>query len=404
METNKAAGTAREARLMAGIPAIHAGIYRRIRFSVGDPVAVVDLPKVDGTEVGGASRVGAWETTLILRDIEMDRARRQARVDRVHCPRDFAPAGGLSGDRETATAQAAAECVRRSGCVRVVVDRSLPAIYSEMLHRAAIAVRCDTEWGIVERRQKDPQEIAWIAEAQGVTESVMERACRTIAGAQADRDGYLLLDGSPLTSERMMRLITGWLLDAGYSNPGSIVAGGPVGADCHDHGHGPLRTGQPVIVDIYPKNQTTLYNGDCTRTVVHGQIPDPVAAMHRAVVAAKKAAIATIRAGVTGEQVHRATLGALAACGYQSGFPPAGSADEIATITHGTGHGIGLDVHEPPLLDLGGPELRVGECVTVEPGLYAKAYGGVRVEDIVVVTEEGCQNLNRLPEGLCWGD
>ena len=99
METNKAAGTAREARLMAGIPAIHAGIYRTIRFSVGDPVAVVDLPKVDGTEVHGASRVGAWETTLILRDIEMDRARRQARVDRVHCPRDFAPAGGLSGDR-----------------------------------------------------------------------------------------------------------------------------------------------------------------------------------------------------------------------------------------------------------------------------------------------------------------
>ncbi|MFN5951142.1 MAG: M24 family metallopeptidase, partial [Pirellulaceae bacterium] len=314
METNKAKGTAREARLMAGIPAIHAGIYRRIRFSVGDPVAVVDLPKVDG-----ANSEEAWETTLILRDIEMDRARRQARVDRVHCPRDFAPTDGLSGDRETATAQAAAECVRRSGCASVVVDRSLPAIYSEMMQRAGIAVRCDTEWGIVERRQKDQQEIAWIAEAQAVTESVMERACRTIAAAQADRDGYLLLDGSPLTSERMMRLITGWLLDAGYSNPGSIVAGGPVGADCHDHGHGPLRTGQPVIVDIYPKNQATLYNGDCTRTVVHGQIPDPVAAMHRAVVAAKKAAIATIRPGVTGEQVHRATLGALEACGYRSG-------------------------------------------------------------------------------------
>ncbi|MFN5950013.1 MAG: M24 family metallopeptidase, partial [Pirellulaceae bacterium] len=90
--------------------------------------------------------------------------------------------------------------------------------------------------------------------------------------------------------------------------------------------------------------------------------------------------------------------------GYRSGFPPAGSAEEVATITHGTGHGIGLDVHEPPLLDLGGPTLLVGECITVEPGLYAKAYGGVRVEDIVVVTEDGCRNLNRLPEGLHWGD
>jgi Xaa-Pro aminopeptidase len=378
-------------RLQAGIPALNAGLYRRIRFLVGDPVAVVEVPSGQG-----------YTSTLILRDIEMQRAKKSAKVDNVACPKEFEPSGGLSGDRETATAQSAAECLRRANVTKVIVDRSLPMIFAEMLRRASIEVQCDIEWGVLERRQKDEQELIWIQKAQSVTEEVMELACIMIARASADKTGQLVSDGQPLTSDYVRAKIDQWLIDRGYSNPSSIVASGPIGADCHNYGSGGIFTGQPVIVDIFPRDKTTLYNGDCTRTVVHGDIPDKVAEMHRAVVLAKAAATAATRAGVTGEQVHEATIKSIEASGFKMGLPPEGASPDFTSMTHGTGHGLGLEVHEPPLLDRGGPALLVGDVLTIEPGLYCPAIGGVRVEDMVVVTESGCRNFNRLPEGLRW--
>jgi Xaa-Pro aminopeptidase len=173
-------------------------------------------------------------------------------------------------------------------------------------------------------------------------------------------------------------------------------------ADCHNLGSGPLRTGQPVIIDVFPRDRVTLYHGDCTRTVVHGDIPEEIRQMHAAVVQAKTAAIAAVRAGVTGESVHRATAEAIQRGGFQMGLPDDDAPESCCAMIHGTGHGVGLDVHEPPLLDGGGPELVAGDVLTVEPGLYRKDLGGVRVEDMVVVTQDGCENLNRLPESLQW--
>ncbi len=379
-------------RMMAGIPALNAGLYRRIRFLVGDPVAWIEV--ADGN--------GPKQSTLILRDIEMQRARASANATKVACPSDFTPPGGLSGDRETATAQSATEFVRITGCKEVIVDRSLPMIYAEMLSRAGILVRCDTEWGLIERRQKDGSEIAAIRYAQQQTEAVMRMACEAIAHAQVGVDNVLIIDGQPLTSERMQSKIDVWLLERGFSNPMSIVAGGPVGADCHDHGHGTLKSMEPIIVDIFPRDKKTLYNGDCTRTVVHGKISDKIASMHAAVAKAKAAATSAVRAGVTGQFVHEATSRSIEASGYQMGFPPNDASDDFTSMTHGTGHGLGLEVHEPPLLAPGGPELLVGDVVTIEPGLYCKAIGGIRLEDMVVVTEDGCINLNSLPEVLSW--
>ncbi len=109
-----------------------------------------------------------------------------------------------------------------------------------------------------------------------------------------------------------------------------------------------------------------------------------------------------IRPGVTGEEVHLATTSAVLAAGYSVGLPDEDAANSYCALTHGTGHGVGLDVHEPPLLDLKGPPLVLGDAVTVEPGLYRADIGGVRVEDIVIVTGDGCETLNRLAEGLDW--
>jgi len=378
--------------LMAGIPEINASLYRRLRFSVGDPAALIELP----------GEGGQLHSILILRDIEMQRARQHARVDRVACPADFAPAGGLSGDRETATAQAVAECLRQHGIRRVIGDRTLPLIFSDLVRHAGIDVQCDPDLGVLDRRAKDAEEIDWLRECQGVTEGVMEMACRLVAGAALRADGVLLHDGQPLTSERVRIAIDHWLLDRGYLNPPSIVAGGPRGADCHDIGSGQLRTGEPVIIDIFPQNRTTRYWGDCTRTVVHGEVPAELSRMHAATVDAKQAAIAAIRPDVTGEAVHQATREIIEACGFAMGLPSADQPDSYCAMTHGTGHGVGLNVHEPPLLDVNGPTLVMGDVLTVEPGLYRRDLGGVRVEDMVVVHADGCENLNSLYEGLDW--
>lgn len=381
-----------DVQLMAGIPERNAALYHRLRFSVGDPAAVIDFG------VGGQPS----ESLLILRDIEMQRARQHARVDRVACPADFTPDTGLSGDRETATAQAVAECLKRQGTRRVVADRSLPLIYAEMIRQVGIDVELDPDLGVLQRRSKDEQELDWIRQAQNATESAMRMACELVAHATAGADGSLTHKGEPLTAERVRAAIDHWLLDRGYSNPSAIVAGGPAGADCHNLGQGPLITEQPVIIDIFPCNRATHYNGDCTRTVVHGQISDELVRMHEAVRAAKAAATSATRAGVTGEAVHLATAEVIRQRGFEMGLPGPDDALSYCAMTHGTGHGIGLDVHEPPLLDMKGPELVVGDVLTIEPGLYRRDLGGVRVEDMVVVTQNGCENFNSLPEGLDW--
>ncbi len=373
----------------AGIPASNNTLYRAIRFLAGDPAALV--VRDDGSRM------------LLIRDIEMDRAKANARADVVHCPADFTPEGGLSGDRETATAQALAEALRRDGVDHVRADRTLALSFAHELAAAGIAIDYDADLGVIDRRMKDDQEVAHLREAQAATQRAIDMACRTIASCDADAAGVLQHEGAPLTSERVRSLIDVFLLEAGYDNPTSIVAGGVQGADCHDHGHGELRTGTPIIIDVFPRCKATRYNGDCTRTVVHGDVPELVQRMHAAVVAAKAAAEAATQPGTTGEAVHAETTRVIREHGFATGLPEADAPSDRVAIVHGTGHGIGLDVHEPPLLDAGGPALVLGDVLTIEPGLYGACIGGLRVEDMVLVTESGCEDLGTgLHDGLTW--
>ena len=376
------------ARLIAGIPTQSNALFHRVRFKAGDPAAWIHKP--DG------------KTVLMIRDIEADRARREVGVDLVCSPADFEPRSGLSGDRETATAQAVAECLVRSRVDEIVLDRSTPHIFVHHLVAAGIKVLYDADFGVLERRSKDPEELKALRTAQRDTERAMQMACELIGGAQVDDQGVLLVDSVPLTSEIVRVRIDVLLLELGYDCSGAIVAGGPAASDCHFMGTGPLRTGEPVIVDIYPRSKTTRYNGDCTRTVVNGVISEEIARMHVTVAAAKSAGISAIRSGVTGESVHQATIDVIAEQGYAVGLPPAETPSDFCGMVHGTGHGVGLDVHEPPLLDFKGPKLVVGDVLTVEPGLYGPAIGGIRIEDMVAVTEDGCENFNTLHEGLDW--
>jgi len=374
---------------MAGIPQTNLALYHKVRFSVGDPCAYIETD--DGMRL------------LIIRDIEMERAKKHARADKVHCPADFEPPAGLDGDRETATAQALAECLMRAGITTVTADRSLPLIYAFMMQSEGIELECDIDLGVAERRSKDEEELKHLRSAQAITESVMRQICEMIFASSTNEQGVLMHEGAPLTSERVISMIDIAFLKHGATTPhGSIVAGGPIGADCHHRGAGELRTGQPIIIDIFPHIRSTGYNGDCTRTIVHGTIPAEVSKMHAAVLEAKQAAESVCKAGATGEAVHLAAIEAIKKHGYHAGLPADDAPDSFCSMVHGTGHGIGLEVHEPPLLDMKGPELVVGDVLTIEPGLYCKAIGGLRIEDMVAVTNAGCENFNTLPTDLQW--
>lgn len=383
--------TSKRTTVLAGLSSSNATLFHRIRFLAPDSSVIIDF--ADGTSV------------YIVRDIEMDRARGAVRTDRVCCAVDFTPAGGLSGDRDTALAQAAAECLRQAGETSVTVDRSLPYLYAHFIGEAGISTNYSPDFGVRDRRIKDAREIEHLRQAQKVTGDAITYACRTIAHANPDREGLLHHEGSVLTSERMRSLITAFLNERNFSNShDSIVVTTPHVADCHHFGSGPLKTDLPVIVDIFPMDNVTRYNGDMTRTVVNGTPSDELVKMHATVCEAKAAGCEALRAGTTGEAVHLATAAIIEANGFSMVRGDARHDVSVPTMRHGTGHGIGLEVHEPILLDNGGGEILEHEIFTVEPGLYSATLGGVRVEDMALVTANGHEILSPLHEGLDWRD
>lgn len=396
-QSGTAASPAGTATLLAGLADRNPTLFRRIGLPLGDPAASICLPS------GNRIR--------IVRDLEMDRARAVGAdsgddsvaigLGSVFCPADFAPVDGkLSADRETATAQAVTACLLEERVTRVRCDRTLPLIYAYHVAAAGIEVDYDDELGVLDRRTKTASEIISLRQAQHVTEQVMLQICRRIASASVDDNGYLIDEAYLLTSERIRAMASRLFMDRGFTmSHGAIVASAPHSADCHHAGTGPLSTGVPIIIDLFPRDESSRYNGDCTRTVVHGTASAEVTQMHAAVLAAKAAGEAELVPGRTGDAVHRAVIRSLEAAGYES---HRGELTDAPSIQHGTGHGIGLDVHEPILLDDGGGELLVGEVFTVEPGLYGRRTGGVRMEDMLVVTENGPDNLNDLPCDLDW--
>jgi Xaa-Pro aminopeptidase len=379
---------------LAGVPLSNNTLYHRIQFLVGD----------SAVWMGNFPTDGGRESLLMVRDIEMGRARKIARADRVSCAAEYAQEGGLDGDRDTAIAQAAAEALYRAGVDRVKVDRSLPYIFAWHLQARGIGLDYDAEFGVIERRIKSAKEIDAMREAQVMTMAAMKMACTWIGTADANAEGHLMQEGEVLTSERVRRRITSFLIDRGYSTPhDSIAVTVPHVADCHHFGTGPLLRDIPVIVDIFPLNNSSRYNGDCTRTVVNGTPSDAVIKMHATVMDAKAAGCAALRAGATGNDVHLATIDVIQKRGFVYKVGSVSNDDAVPTMRHGTGHGIGLDVHEPILLADGGGRILANEVFTVEPGIYSSTLGGVRVEDMVWVHEDRSEILGELQEGLIWG-
>ncbi len=241
------------------------------------------------------------------------------------------------------------------------------------------------------RELKTPAEAAAIREGNRCS-ALGFAAAERILRASKVAGRKLLYQGKPLTSERLKFAIEVACLEAGAVSSNTIVAGGDQACDPHERGSGPLRPHELIIVDIFPRVTRTGFHGDMTRTFLRGRASDAQRKLVAAVRAAQLIALRKIRAGVNGRDVHRAVTDVF----VENGFETKHSAKGSVGFFHGTGHGLGLAVHEPPRM--GGSvdyTLKKHSVVTVEPGLYYPGLGGCRIEDVVQVTAAAPKMLSR---------
>jgi len=366
-----------EIRAMIANPEREADLYWRTGFRAPDPLIYV--------EIGDAK-------TLVVSDLELGRAKETARMDAV----------AMTPYRERlkeamATPPTLADILHvyleehGAGSSSVVMPGSTAARHVDRLRDLGHTVTLGPSPFWPERRHKTEWEIQQIARAMRETERVLDLARRLIRGAKA-RDGVLHVDGEILTSERVRDFIQVELLKAGYAGDPPIVSCGDQATLPHEIGHGPLRSGETIILDVFPLSQETHYGADTTRTVVHGIPSAQVVNMHRAVADAVMAVLGHMKAGVDGKDLNQRVVDIF----EERGFKTETVDGKPQGFIHGTGHGLGLDIHEQPRISKESQILELGDVVTVEPGLYYPGIGGVRIEDVAVVTAHGCRDLCSL--------
>ena len=211
----------------------------------------------------------------------------------------------------------------------------------------------------------------------------------------------LLLDGEPLTVERVKSAMSQTFAAHGATADEFIVAPGPQGAVGHDMGSGPIHAGVPIVVDIWPRDNESFIYCDMTRTFVVGDVPEDVRVWHRLCKEALDRAISEIKDGADGRAIFDGTCEIFEGAGEPTQRTKEQGKALADGFFHGLGHGVGLEVHEQPGLGLASKlPLVAGDVVTVEPGCYRAGYGGVRLEDLVLVTADGAENLTHYPYEL----
>jgi Xaa-Pro aminopeptidase len=310
----------------------------------------------------------------------------------------------LIGDgmpRDEAELEAMLRALRKWGIEDAVVPADLPVAVADRLRSDGIAIEVDGRAVEARRRVKTPAELAGIRRAQRAAEAGMAAAEEMIRGA--DRDGGRLhRDGEVLTAEIVRAAIRDACAAAGAPAPPGIMVVSLWSASGHDPGFGPLPADLPITVDLWPRDEESGCWADMTRTFVNGDVTGDVAELRDVVREALEAARGAARPGTTG----RALYDAAAEVVERAGHPTQRTRSPGETLTHGfyfsLGHGVGLEVHEPPGLGLaGGDPLVAGDVIAIEPGIEGlDGIGGVRYEDLLLITEDGCETLTEYPYDL----
>jgi Xaa-Pro aminopeptidase len=269
------------------------------------------------------------------------------------------------------------------------VPPGFPVELADALRAEGIELEADRELFDERRRVKSDAELAGIRRAQRACEEGMTAAKEVLAAGEPG-----------LTSEAVRARIEAVFTERGVVADEVIVSHGAQAAIGHEAGSGAIAPGESVVIDLFPKDKESGCYADMTRTFVVGEIADDLREWHRLCKEALDRSLESIRPGVEGADLHRMVCELFHEHGYPTQLSKPQGEVLLDGFFHSLGHGVGLEVHEAPSLGRGGTELVAGDVVAVEPGLYRSGYGGVRLEDLVLVTEDGCENLTNFPYGL----
>jgi Xaa-Pro aminopeptidase len=290
--------------------------------------------------------------------------------------------------------------VRALGIDSATVPTTFPLELADYLRSEGIELKPEREFFARRRRAKSQTELDGIRRAQRACEAAMD-AARDLLRAAAPGESGLEVDGKPLTSEWLKRRIGEVFTEHDMIADEFIVSHGAQSAIGHEMGSGQIQANEPIIIDLWPRDRETSCFADMTRTYVVGEAPPALVEFQRLVLQALEEAIAAIKPGVPGRDVFVGTCKLFQENGYRT--PLTKEPGEVLEdgFKHGLGHGVGLEVHEEPGMGMASRDpLEAGDVVTVEPGLYNPGFGGCRLEDLILVTADGAENLTDYPYDL----
>jgi Xaa-Pro aminopeptidase len=356
-----------------------ADLYHATRFASDEPVAFVE---------------DRGERYLLTSPLALDRAREETAFDGAWSFADFDDGTVPPHDPDRRIAHSVASFLHAKDITEVLAAPTLPALVADEIRGIGMAVRFDA--GISERRRtKAADEVTAIQETLSTLEDALVIARSALRRCQVSSGGELILEGAAMTPDRLRAIVNTALSERDCVAEGTLIlAGGEESADPHRAGSRGYRVGEPIVLDLAARNRITRYCADIARTICRGPVPDVIRRMHAAILRAQDAAIASVRPGVRASEVHDTVKATLAEAGFDVERGP-------VRFGHPTGHGVGLELHEPPSLAKWTIDvLQPGDLITIEPGLYQDGVGGVRVEDMILVTGEGALNMTRAQRDL----
>ena len=331
---------------------------------------------------------------LVLSDLEIDRAKKNAKADEFVMFNQLEREVQGKAKKAPPYEKVLAHFLTKRGVKRALVPANFPLGFANEIKRNGIALETSNGLFWPAREKKTTEEIRLLERALRMTETGMKRGMEILKASKPGTGKKLKWSGKTLTSEILRAEIDSAILRAGGVPTNTIVAGGDQACDPHERGFGPLRADSLIILDIFPRDGKTGYWGDMTRTVVRGRASEQQRKLWEAVKAGQRLALKRIKAGVDGVSIHQAITELF----ERRGFPTEVRNGRRVGFFHGTGHGLGLEIHEYPRLQK--VVLKAGQCLTVEPGLYYPGIGGARIEDVVIVEKTGCRILSRFPKQL----
>jgi Xaa-Pro aminopeptidase len=303
--------------------------------------------------------------------------------------------------RDEAELEVTVRAVRAWGIDDAVVSPDLPVAVADRLREAGVTIEVDAQTIEGRRRVKTPDELAGILRAQRAAEAGMAAAEDLIRGAER-RDGRLRHDGEELTAETVRAALRAACAAADAPAPPDVMVVSAMSGGGHDPGSGPLPADLPITIDLWPRDEASGCWADMTRTFVAGEVTAEVAGLRGIVLDALESVRAAARPGIRGRELYDIAAGIV----ERAGYPTQRTREPGQTLSHGfyfgLGHGVGLEVHESPSLGLAGIDpLVAGDVIAVEPGIEGlEGIGGVRFEDLLLITDDGCETLTRYPYEL----